>query len=101
MFLKKLRRNRKAITGLVIATVIGLITIAIILPVGILVTAQLNTVVNSMALTGVANTTANAVFVNVYSAFNLATIIPIVAAAGAIITIIVGVMAFRSSRDQQ
>lgn len=97
--LKKFLKNRTAITGLVIATVIGLITIAIILPVGIMVTSQLNSVVTTMGLTGTANTTANAVFNNVYSAFNLATIIPIVAAAGAIITIIVGVMAFRSSRD--
>jgi uncharacterized membrane protein len=48
-----------------------------------------------MALTGVANTTANAVFTNAWQAYNLSSILSIVAAAGAIITIIVAAFSFR------
>jgi hypothetical protein len=47
------------------------------------------------ALTGSANTTAYSVYNNVYSAFSLSAIVPIVAAAGVIISIIVGVFAFK------
>jgi hypothetical protein len=91
--LRQLVRDNKAITGLVIGMVVVLIACAILIPIGVLVTANLAT--SMPALTGTANTTAYAVYGNVYSAFQLSAIVPIVAAAGVIISIIVGVFAFK------
>ncbi len=97
--LNKLREHRKGITGLVIGMVVVLIACAVLIPVGVLVTANLQTAMP--ALTGSANTTAYAVYNNVYSAFQLSAVVPIVASAGVIISIIVGVFAFRRSQGQQ
>jgi hypothetical protein len=95
---KKLRENKKAVTGLVIGMVVVLITCAILIPIGLLITANLQAAMP--ALTGSANTTAYAVYANVYSAFSLSAVVPIVAAAGVIIAIIVGVFAYRRSQGQ-
>jgi uncharacterized PurR-regulated membrane protein YhhQ (DUF165 family) len=92
-FLKFIRENRKGITGLVIGMVTVLIACAILVPIGLLVTANLQT--SMPALTGSANTTAYSVYNNVYSAFSLSAVVPIVAAAGVIISIIVGVFAWK------
>lgn len=92
-FLKKIREHRKGITGLVIGMVVVLIACAILVPIGLLVTSNLQTAMP--ALTGSANTTAYAVYNNVYSAFSLSAVVPIVAAAGVIISIIVGVFAWK------
>lgn len=94
-FAKKLRDNRKGITGLVIGMVVVLIACAILVPIGLLVTANLQSAMPG--LTGSANTTAYAVYNNVYSAFSLSAVVPIVAAAGVIISIIVGVFAWKRS----
>ena len=93
---KRFRSDNKAITGLVIGMVTVLIACAILIPIGVLVTANLQSSMPSM--TGSANTTAYAVYNNTYSAFNLSAVVPIVAAAGVIISIIIGVFAFRRSQ---
>lgn len=94
--MRKIRENRKGITGLVIGMVVVLIACAILVPIGLLVTANLQSTMP--ALTGSANTTAYAVYNNVYSAFSLSAVVPIVAAAGVIISIIVGVFAFKRNQ---
>lgn len=92
-FLSKFKENKKGITALVIGMVVVLIACAVLVPIGLLVTSNLQTAMP--ALTGSANTTAYSVYNNVYSAFSLSAVVPIVAAAGVIISIIVGVFAFR------
>ena len=92
-FLKKFKENKKGITALVIGMVVVLVACAVLVPIGLLVTSNLQA--SMPALTGSANTTAYSVYNNVYSAFSLSAIVPIVAAAGVIISIIVGVFAFR------
>lgn len=91
----KLMRDKRGITGLVIATIIALIVITFMIPLGIVITASIKTTIDGMSLTCVANTTANLVFTNAWQAYNLAAILSIVAAAGAIITIIVAAFSFR------
>lgn len=94
--LKSFLSNKKGITGLVIGMVVVLVACAVLVPIGLLVTSNLQA--SMPALTGSANTTAYSVYNNVYSAFSLSAIVPIVAAAGVIISIIVGVFAFRRSQ---
>lgn len=92
-FLSKFKENKKGITALVIGMVVVLVACAVLVPIGLLVTSNLQA--SMPALEGSANTTAYSVYNNVYSAFSLSAIVPIVAAAGVIISIIVGVFAFR------
>ena len=69
--------------------VVMLVTLAVILPIGLIVVGNLNTTVSNMDLGSQGNSTRTSLFNNIYSAFNLAVIIPIVAAAGAIIGIVI------------
>ena len=96
--LRSLRNDKRGVAALVIGLITVLITCAILIPIGLLVTSNLQSAMP--ALTGSANTTAYSVYNNVYSAFSLSAVVPIVAAAGVIIAIIVGVFAFRSQRGQ-
>lgn len=96
---KKLRSNNKGVTGLVIGMVLVLVMCAVLLPIGLLVTSNLQSAMP--ALTGSANTTAYAVYNQVYSAFSLSAVVPIVAAAGVIISIIIGVFAWRRGSGGQ
>lgn len=93
---KKLLKDNRAITALVIGMVVVLVACAVLVPIGLLVTSNLQTAMP--ALTGSANTTAYSVFNNVYSAFSLSAVVPIVAAAGVIISIIVGVFAWKRNQ---
>jgi hypothetical protein len=76
-----------------------LVMCAVLLPIGLLVTSNLQSAMP--ALTGSANTTAYAVYNQVYSAFSLSAVVPIVAAAGVIISIIIGVFAWRRGAGGQ
>jgi hypothetical protein len=96
---KKFRSNNKGVTGLVIGMVLVLVMCAVLLPIGLLVTSNLQSAMP--ALTGSANTTAYAVYNQVYSAFSLSAVVPIVAAAGVIISIIIGVFAWRRGAGGQ
>ena len=80
----RLLKNKKANVALVTM----LITLAIIIVVGLIVTGNLYTVANNMDLGTQGNNTRTSLFNNIYSAFNLAVIIPIVAAAGAIMGVV-------------
>jgi len=72
-----------------VAVIATLVTLAIILPIGLMVVGNLNTIIGSYDLGSQGNQTRTSLFNNIYSAFNLAAIIPIVAAAGAIIGIVI------------
>ena len=72
-----------------VAVIATLVTLAIILPIGLMVVGNLNTIIGSYDLGTQGNSTRTSLFNNIYSAFNLAVIIPIVAAAGAIIGIVI------------
>lgn len=103
----KLRKDKRGITGMIIATVIALVVITIIVPIGIIITSNLYTVASNIVgttqvLGGSGNSSAGnatkAVFDTAWQSYNLAAILSIVAAAGAIITIIVAVFAVRSKQ---
>jgi hypothetical protein len=98
--LEKLRHDKRGITGLVLATVVALIVITIVVPIGIIITYNLSTVVSGLGLpaNSAAANASNQVFTTAWQAYNLAAIMSIVAAAGAIITIIIVAFARFSGR---
>jgi len=65
-----------------------LIALTVVCIVGLVVTGNLYTVASNMDLGSQGNTTRTSLFNNVYSAFNLVVIIPIIAAAAAIIGVV-------------
>jgi len=82
--MKFLESKRGSALGLVIM----MITLVIIIIVGLLVVGQLSTTADTMDLGTSGNATRTTLFTNTYAGFNLAVIIPIIAAAGAILGIV-------------
>ena len=91
--MKKLLRNNRGVAAMVIALVIGLVTISVCLAVGLMLQDNLGTALNVITAKSGSTTKAENitydVFQNVYSAYSLSSIVPLIAAAGLIITIIV------------
>jgi len=94
----KLLKNKKAVTGMVIALVVALVTIAVLIPIGLLVTANIETSLPALTANSSAANASSAVFTNVYTAFSLSALVPIVAVAGLLIALIIGAFAFRAMR---
>jgi hypothetical protein len=85
----KIARNERGMASGIIVLVISLLTLVVALIVGLIVTGSLAVISASTNYgSATANATAAQLFTNVYAAFNLATITPIIAAAGIIIAII-------------
>lgn len=81
-------KNRKYIAIAMLPVVVALISVAIIIPVGLIVTGSLSSVANSFALGTRGNTTRTNLFNNIYSAFDLTVIVPIVIGAVAVVSAI-------------
>lgn len=97
--MKKLFKDKKAVTGAVLALVVALVTIAILIPIGLLVVTNLSTSLEVVAAktntTTVAQNVTYDVFANVWQAFSLSALVPIIAVAGLLISIIIGAFAYR------
>jgi len=100
--MRKLLKNRKAVSGLVLSLVVALVTIAILIPIGLIVTVNIGDAMNVVSAksntTTVAQNVTYDVFQNIYTSFSLSALVPIVAVAGLLITIIIGAFAFRRMR---
>jgi len=97
-FIQKLLTNKKAISGLILTLVVALVTIAIIIPIGLIITVNIGDAMNIVSAKNDTTTAENVtydVFNNIYTSFSLSALVPIVAVAGLLITIIVGAFAFR------
>lgn len=99
---KKLRRSRKGVAAMVIALVVALVTISVVISVGVLLQSSLSDALNvisskSSSTTKAENITYD-VFTNVYSAYSLSAVVPLIAVAGLIITIVVASFAVYRSR---
>ena len=96
--MRKLFKDRKGVTGMVLMLVVALVTIAVLIPIGLLVTTSIESSLPTLTANSAAANASSDVFSNVYTAFGLSALVPIVAVAGLLITIIVGAFAFRSMR---
>jgi len=81
----KFREDKRAAA---LALVVLLVTVVVVLIVGLVVVGQLSTTADTFNLGTSGNATRTSLFNNVYSAFSLSVLIPIVAAAGALLAII-------------
>jgi competence protein ComGC len=83
--IEKFKRDRKASALALVTMMVVLVTITIV---GLVVVGQLQTTAEAMNLGTSGNATRTVLFTNTYAGFNLAVIIPIVAAAGAILGVV-------------
>jgi Na+/phosphate symporter len=83
---KQLSRPRKAVVALVVALVALVVAIIVCL----IVVSQLNTIASGFNLGVTGNATRTSMFTNTFNALNLLVILPVVIAAGAIITYLAG-----------
>jgi len=83
---------------MIIALVVALVALAIILPIGLMVHSSLTGLTKISGMSATANTTVDNVNNNIYSAFNLTAIVPIIAAAAVIISVIMGAFAFKQTQ---
>ena len=87
--LEKLKRNKRAMTGPVIGLVLGMVVTVVAVIVGLILIGNFNTISAATDYgSAAANATAASIFTNVYGAFNLVVIIPIIMAAGLIISVL-------------
>ena len=93
--MRKLLRNKRGVTALVLALVIALVAIAVMIPIGLLVTVNIQSALPTLEAGSLAANASESVFNNVYTAFSLSALVPIVAVAGLLISIIVGAFALR------
>ena len=78
-------KDRKGSALALVTMMVVLVTIVIV---GLVVVGQLQTTAEGMNLGTSGNSTRTTLFTNTYAGFNLAVIIPIVAAAGAILGVV-------------
>ena len=96
---KKLLRDRRGIAALVIGLVVTLVATAVILAIGLMIQSNLAT--SMEVVTAKTNVTTKAqnitfdVFSNVYSAYSLSSVVPLVAGAALVIGIIIGAFALK------
>ena len=95
---KRLHRNRKGITMIILSLVVALVALAILIPVGLMIQSSLTTITKITGMSATANTTVDTVNNNIYSAFNLVAIVPIIAGAAVIISVIMGAFAFKQTQ---
>ena len=98
----KLKRNRRGVTALVVTLTVSLVALALIIPIGVLVTSNLSDALDVVAAKGASTTHAENITYDVFDAlwtsWSLSTLIPIIAVAAVLIAIIVGAFVFRRSR---
>jgi Flp pilus assembly pilin Flp len=97
--LPKFMQNRRGIAAMVIGLVVALVACSVVLAIGLLIHANLGTALGVVSAKSASTTQAENitfdVFTNVYSAYNLSSVVPLVAGAALIIAIIVGAFALR------
>lgn len=98
----RLLKNKRGVTGVTIALVVTLVALCIIIPIGVLVTSNLSTSLDVVAAktneTSTAQNVTYDVFSNIWTAFGLSALVPIIAVAGLLIAIIIGAFVIRKTR---
>lgn len=94
---RKFLKDRKAIAGLVIGLVVTMVACAVVLTIGLMIQGNLaeslGVVTAKSNSTTVAENVTFDIFQNVYSAYSLSSVVPLVAGAALIISIIIGAFA--------
>ena len=99
-FLRKFRESRRGMTTIIIGLIIMLVLIGVALPVGLHCTSSIKGVIDDMDLGTEGNSTRTKLFNNIYSAYDLSVIVPIIAGAALVIGAVTVGFAVYSRRRQ-
>ncbi len=95
--MRKIFHDKRAVAGMVIALVVTLVACSVIMAVGIMIqtnlASSLSVVSAKTANTSQAQNVTYDIFQNVWSAYSLSSVVPLIAGAALIIGIIVGAFA--------
>jgi Flp pilus assembly pilin Flp len=93
--LKALRQNRKGMAMVAVALIVGLVALGIVIPIGMWISSITFGVIDDIDLGTAGNATRTTLETNIWSAYNLATILPIIAVAAVIIMAVLGLVIYK------
>lgn len=91
----KFLKSKKGNIGLAIALIVSLVALGIIIPIGMWTSSLIFTIIDGLNLGTAGNATRTTLETNIWNAYNLSTILPIIAVAGVIIAAITGFVVWR------
>jgi hypothetical protein len=91
----KFLKSKKGNIGLAIALIVSLVALGIVIPIGMWTSSLIFTVIDGLNLGTSGNATRATLETNIWNAYNLSTILPIIAVAGVIIAAITGFVVWR------
>jgi hypothetical protein len=91
----KFLRDKRGNIGMAIYLVAALVGIALLLPIGMWITGTTFTVINAIDLGSTGNAARSTLESNIWSSFNLATILPIIMIASVLISAVAGIVVVR------
>ncbi len=93
--LRQLQNDRKGLAMVAVALIVGLVALGIIIPIGMWISSISFGIVDAVDLGTAGNATRTTLENNIWSAYNLSTILPIVAVAGVIIMAVLGLVVYK------
>jgi hypothetical protein len=91
----KMFKDRKGNIGLAIALIVSLVALGIVIPIGMWTSSLIFSVIDALNLGTAGNSTRTTLETNIWNAYNLSTILPIIAVAGVIIAAITGFVVWK------
>lgn len=91
----RLFRNNRAIAMVAVALVVGLVALGIVIPIGMWISSITFGIIDNVDLGADGNATRTTLEANIWSAYNLSTILPIVAVAAVIIMAVLGIVVYK------
>jgi len=92
---KKLKNDKRGVTALVLGLVIVLVMLAVILPISLYTVVKIKAAMPTFTANSAEYNASKALYDNIFSAYNIASITPLIAVAGVIIGMIVVGFALR------
>jgi len=86
---KQLRRNKRAVSGIILGLVVVLVMLAVILPISLYTVVQIKASMPTFTTNSAEYNASKALYDNIYSAYNIASITPLIAVASVIVAMVV------------
>lgn len=93
--LQKLRKNNRGMAMVAVALIVGLVALGIVIPIGMWISSITFDVIDAIDLGATGNATRTTLENNIWSAYNLSTILPIIAVAAVIIMAVLGLVIYK------
>jgi Flp pilus assembly pilin Flp len=93
--LRKLQNDRKGLAMVAVALIVGLVALGIVIPIGMWISSITFGIIDNVDLGESGNATRVQLENNIWAAYNLSTILPIIAVAGIIIMAVLGLVVYK------